>query len=322
MPEKKKRLAITMGDPSGVGPEICLQLLQMASEVIPAADPVIYGDRTLLERVAKRTGLRLPHEQIRQIDSLQDADSVIPGKIHATCGRAAYEYLLTAIDAALAGETDAIVTAPMNKEALQAAKIPFVGHTEILANQTRTEKYCMLQYSEEITASFVTCHCGYTEVPALLTRNRLADVINLTHDALLKIHGRPVKLAALGLNPHAGEHGLFGNGEEERIIVPELEAARSRGIDIIGPVPPDTAFIPVSRRSTDAFVCMYHDQGHIPLKALAFDNAVNVTLGLPIVRTSVDHGTAFDIAWKGKADPGSMAAAAQLALKLCGLGLA
>ncbi len=177
----------------------------------------------------------------------------------------------------------------------------------------------MLQYSEEVTASFVTCHCGYAEVPQRLTRERLREVIDLTHKALTKIEKRPAKLVALGLNPHAGEHGLFGNREEETIIVPELDDARARGIDITGPVPPDTAFLPHVRAKTDAFICMYHDQGHIPLKALAFDSAVNVTLGLPIVRTSVDHGTAFDIAWKGEANPGSIIAAARLALKLIAL---
>lgn len=306
-----------MGDPAGVGPEVCLMLLQRAAEVIPSAQPVIFGDRGLLQRIAEITGLPMPDEDaIRHIPSLPDSNSVVRGKVDAACGQAAYDYLTTAIESALAGDIDAIVTAPINKEALRAAGIQFPGHTEILAALTKSERTCMLQYSEEITATFVTCHCGYADVPRLLTRERLREVIDLTHEALAKIKNRPAKLIALGLNPHAGEHGLFGNGEEERIIVPELEAARARGIDISGPVPPDTAFLPNIRRQTDAFICMYHDQGHIPLKALAFDSAVNVTLGLPIVRTSVDHGTAFDIAWKGTASPGSIISAAQLALQL------
>jgi len=315
----RARLAVTMGDPSGVGPEVCLMLMQRAAGGIPTARPVIYGDGELLQRVSAQTGLPMPDEaSIRHIPSLANADAVVCGHVAAACGRAAYDYLATAIDAALAGEVDAIVTAPINKEALRAAGIGYPGHTEILAALTNSERTCMLQYSEEVTAAFATCHCGYAEVPRLLTRQRLREVIDLTHEALTRIKKRPARLIALGLNPHAGEHGLFGNREEETIIEPELESARARGIDISGPVPPDTAFLPETRRKTDAFICMYHDQGHIPLKALAFDSAVNVTLGLPIVRTSVDHGTAFDIAWKGQANPGSIVAATQLALLLIG----
>jgi 4-hydroxythreonine-4-phosphate dehydrogenase len=175
----------------------------------------------------------------------------------------------------------------------------------------------MLQYSEEVRASFVTVHCGYHEVPALLTVERILDVIELTAEAMQRIRGTKPKLVVLGLNPHAGEHGLFGNGEEERIIIPAMEAARAKGIEVEGPIPPDTAFLPAKRRSTDAFICMYHDQGHIPLKALAFDNAVNTTLGLPMIRTSVDHGTACDIAWQGKASPNSLFEAVKMAAKLC-----
>lgn len=306
-----------MGDPAGVGPEICLMLLQRAAELAPTAQVVIYGDRDLLARVAGITGLPMPGmESIHHIASLPDAGAVDCGQVDPVCGQAAYTYLATAIEEALKGEVDAIVTAPINKEALRAAGIQFPGHTEILTALTHSKKTCMLQYSREVTATFVTCHCGYADVPRLLTRERLREVIDLTHEALTQIKRRPVKLIALGLNPHAGEHGLFGNCEEENIIIPEVKAACSRGIDISGPVPPDTAFLPHTRRQTDAFICMYHDQGHIPLKALAFDSAVNVTLGLPIIRTSVDHGTAFDIAWKGEANPGSMISATKLALDL------
>lgn len=312
-----KRLAITMGDPAGVGPEVCLHLVREAETLLPEATPVIYGDQTILDRVAEVTGLpSAVREQVNQLTSLDDPASVQPGQVDAACGQAAFDYLSAAIQDAQQGDVDAIVTAPLNKEALHAAGLHFPGHTEILAEQCGAERSCMLQYSDEVTASFVTCHCGYEEVSSLLTRERLREVIDLTQEALLRIKGAPPKLIALGLNPHAGEHGLFGNNEEERIILPEVEAARERGLNISGPIPPDTAFIPATRATTDAFICMYHDQGHIPLKALAFDRAVNVTLGLPIVRTSVDHGTAFDIAWQGKANPGSMFAAAQLACKL------
>ena len=306
-----------MGDPAGVGPEVCLMLLSWAAEHLPDTRLEIFGDRDVLRRVAGRTGLALPGpEGVRHLPSLPDADAVRPGQVDAACGAAAYHYLATAIDAGIEGEVDAIVTAPINKEALRAAGIAFPGHTEILTALTHSERTCMLQYSEELTASFVTCHCGYADVPRLLTRERLREVIDLTHETLTRIVRRPARLVVLGLNPHAGEHGLFGNQEEETVIIPEIEAARARGIEISGPVPPDTAFLPGTREATDAFVCMYHDQGHIPLKALAFDSAVNVTLGLPIVRTSVDHGTAFDIAWQGSARPGSIIAATRLALRL------
>src|SRR5678816_756693 len=175
---------------------------------------------------------------------------------------------------------------------------------------------CMMQYSEEITCTFVTVHIGLREVADALTTERILDVIELSAEALQRIRNRPAKIVVCGLNPHAGEHGLFGDREEERIIIPAIEQARAKGIDVEGPVPGDTAFLPWKRRSTDVFVCMYHDQGHIPVKALAFDKAVNTTLGLPIIRTSVDHGTALDIAWQGKADPGSLFAAAKLAVLL------
>lgn len=196
------------------------------------------------------------------------------------------------------------------------AGIPFPGHTEIFAARTHAARSCMMQYSEEITCAFVTVHVGYREVPELLTQERILDVIELAAAAMETIRRRKPKIAVCGLNPHAGEHGLFGNREEERIIIPAIEAARARGIEVEGPLPPDTAFLPWKRRSTDAFICMYHDQGHIPVKALAFESAVNTTLGLPIIRTSVDHGTALDIAWQGKANTGSLFAAVRLAVKL------
>ncbi len=316
------RVALTMGDPAGVGPEICLKLLHR-TDLFAGVNFVFFGDRALLERVSRVTELPFPEEgiasgriELRQIDSLTDAGGLESGKVAAACGRASYDYLEAAIHAAQGGDVDAIVTAPINKEALHEAGITYPGHTEILAALTQSPKACMLQYSQEVTASFVTCHCGYADVPRLLTRERLREVIDLTHEAVSRIKRRAAHLVVLGLNPHAGEHGLFGDGEEEKVIVPEIEAARERDIAIRGLVPPDTAFLPKMRRETDAFVCMYHDQGHIPLKALAFDSAVNVTLGLPIVRTSVDHGTAFDIAWTGQADPGSMLAAVRLAMEL------
>jgi 4-phospho-D-threonate 3-dehydrogenase / 4-phospho-D-erythronate 3-dehydrogenase len=175
----------------------------------------------------------------------------------------------------------------------------------------------MMLTSEAITCSLVTVHVGYREVPALLTRELVRETIEFTAAAMERLRGRKPALLVCGLNPHAGEHGLFGDREEERIIAPAIADAVAKGIDVRGPLPPDTAFLPKNRNQADAFVCMYHDQGLIPLKALAFEEAVNVTLGLPIVRTSVDHGTAFDIAWKGTADVSSFVKAVELAAKLC-----
>ena len=239
------------------------------------------------------------------------------GTVNAATGRAGYTYVEDAINAALSGQVAAVTTAPLNKEALRAAGIPHPGHTEIFAALTHAQRACMLQYSSEVRCVFVTTHVPYAEVPGLLTKERILDTLELGAQAMRRIRGNEPKIGVLGLNPHAGEHGLFGN-EEERIIIPAIETARERGFDVEGPIPPDTAFLPAKRRATDFFVCQYHDQGHIPLKALCFDEAVNTTLGLPIIRTSVDHGTALDIAGQGKANPSSLFEAVKLAVKLTG----
>nr|ACO70921.1 pyridoxal phosphate biosynthetic protein PdxA [uncultured Verrucomicrobiota bacterium] len=329
----KPLIAVTMGDPAGVGPEVCLQLL--ANESVHAfATPVVFGDARLLARCARQAGLTPPRRIISEIEWAEvcgtldepcvldlfgfDAESFEPGTVSAKTGAAGYRYVEKSIEAALAKQVAAVATAPLNKEALRAAGVMYPGHTEMFADKTNAKRACMFQYSDEVRASFVTVHVGYHEVPALLTKERILDVIELTADAMLRIRGTKPKIAVLGLNPHAGEHGLFGNREEEDIIIPAMELARAKGIQVEGPLPPDTAFIPAKRRSTDAFVCMYHDQGHIPLKALAFDTAVNTTLGLPIIRTSVDHGTACDIAWQGKASGSSLVEAVRLAARMCG----
>lgn len=327
----KPLIAVTMGDPAGVGPEVCLQLLAN-EEVREFATPVIFGDARLLARCARQTGLPAPARIVSEIEWAEkcgsidapcaldvfgfDAEGFTPGTVSAKTGAAGYRYVEKSIETALAKQVAAVATAPLNKEALRAAGILYPGHTEIFADKTGAKRACMFQYSDEVRASFVTVHCGYHEVPGLLTTERILDVIELTADAMQRIRGTKPKIAVLGLNCHAGEHGLFGNREEENIIIPAIEAARAKGITIEGPLPPDTAFLPGKRRSTDAFICMYHDQGHIPLKALAFDTAVNTTLGLPIIRTSVDHGTACDIAWQGKASGSSLVEAVRLAAKM------
>ena len=325
------RIAVTMGDPAGIGPEICLQLLN-DPDLVPVCTPVVFGDAAVLHRVAAKlqqpfnvpvlnqaawagTCATLDRPAVLDLPGL-DAAGVVPGQVDARCGEAAYRYVIASIAAGLAGQVAAVATAPLNKEALQAAGHKHPGHTEIFAERMHAARSCMMLTSPELTCSFVTVHVGYHEVPGLLSVRRILDVIELTAAALHRLRGRPPRLVVCGLNPHAGEHGLFGRGEEERFIAPAIAAARAQGLAIEGPLPPDTAFLAGRRQQTDGFICMYHDQGHIPLKVLAFDSAINTTLGLPVVRTSVDHGTAFAIAWQGKANARSLGLAVRLAARL------
>ena len=324
----KPRIAITMGDPAGIGPEICLDLLN--DRVISSkCTPIVFGDWSVLQTCAEKTNKSFEISKISTTEfsgiqsptvfdhAIIDPSNFTPGTADAKTGRATYGYVTSAIDACLTNKIDAVVTCPANKEALQAAGVKQPGHTEIFAEHTGTEKFCMAFFSDEISCSLVTVHCGYSEVPSLLSVDRIYDVISLTRQAHQKLLGREPSLAICGLNPHGGENGLFGNQEEEKLIIPAIEKARIEGMELLGPLPPDTAFTPSIRKSIDAYICMYHDQGLIPVKALAFEEAVNVTLGLPIIRTSVDHGTALDIAWQGKADPSSLKSAVRLAVRMC-----
>ncbi|MEI6861167.1 MAG: 4-hydroxythreonine-4-phosphate dehydrogenase PdxA [Verrucomicrobiota bacterium] len=325
------RIAVTMGDPAGIGPEICLHLLNDTG-LAHLCTPVVFGDAGVLRRVAAHLHVAfsapvIPREAWPAASAALTgpavldlacvaADTVVPGRVDARCGDAAFHYVTASIEAALAGQVDAVATAPLNKEAMHAAGHKFPGHTEIFAERMKAPRSCMMLTSPELTCSFATVHVGYHEVPGLLSVQRILDVIELTAAAMRRIRGRAPKLIVCGLNPHAGENGLFGQREEERFVMPAIAAARAQGLHIEGPLPADTAFLAPRRRTTDAFICLYHDQGHIPLKALAFDSAINTTLGLPVIRTSVDHGTAFDIAWQGKANPNSLVEAVKLAARL------
>ena len=327
----KPLIAVTMGDPAGVGPEVCLQLLANES-VREIATPVIFGDARLLARCARQTGLPAPKRIISEIEWAEactsidepavldlfgfNAEDFTPGVVSARTGAAGYRYVEKSIEAALAKQVAAVATAPLNKEALHAAGIMYPGHTEMFAEKMQAERSCMTFFSEEMICSLVTVHIGYQDVVPALTTRRILDVIELTDTAVRRVKGRAPRIAVCGLNPHAGEHGLFGRGEDENIIAPAIAAARANGLTIEGPLPPDTAFIAAKRRNVDAYICMYHDQALIPLKALAFDTAVNTTLGLPVPRTSVDHGTACDIAWQGKANGRSLVEAVLLAAKM------
>ena len=317
------KIAVTMGDPAGVGPEVCLRLLQDEA-IARLCTPIVFGSAAVLEQAAVQCCLAKPGKVVAGLSEADSPcvldigaiglDDFTTGAVNAATGRAAFTYIEDAINAALSGQIAAVTTAPINKVALHAADIPFPGHTEIFAAKTHAPRYCMLQYSSEVRAVFVTTHMGYAEVPGLLTKAAILDTIELGAQAMRRIRGGDPRIVVLGLNPHAGENGLFGT-EEQVAIIPAIESARKLGLNVEGPVPPDTAFLPAKRRETDLFVCMYHDQGHIPLKALCFDEAVNTTLGLPIVRTSVDHGTALDIAGLGQATPNSLFEAVKLALK-------
>jgi 4-hydroxythreonine-4-phosphate dehydrogenase len=319
-----------MGDPSGIGPEICARAL-LEPSVQQRCIPVLFGDAGVFDLLAKR-GLPKPNvpvcslaqwEVLGELDASLIVDcaatelkSLEPGMISAQCGRAAYAYMRHSIDAAMKGRLSGVITAPIHKESLRLAGIEHPGHTEIFTSLTGAPRSCMMLYSEELTVSMVTTHIGYADVPRKLGVGRVHDVITLTHQAMKRMLQREPKLAICGLNPHAGEHGLFGQKEEEECVEPAVAQARQAGIQIVGPLPPDTAFTASVRAQVDAIVTLYHDQGHIPFKMLAFDTGVNITLGLPIIRTSVDHGTAFDIAWKGKASPTSLFAAVRVAADL------
>ena len=325
----KPVIAITAGDPAGVGPELCVRALG-DPEAAHLCNLVVFGDAGVLRRVAAACNLPEPSSvspledwsaaQAEQLPTVIDckatnALTVRPGCVDVACGRAAYTYIELAVREALAGRVAAVVTAPIHKESLRLAGVEHPGHTEILAALTGAKRYCMMLTSDAVTASFVTTHTAIADVPSGVTFERVRDVIELTAGALRRMRGREPVIGVCGLNPHAGEHGLFGQ-EEEMAIEPAIAAARGQGIDVEGPIPPDTAFLPNRRASIDAYVCIYHDQGHIPFKMLAFDTGVNITLGLPIVRTSVDHGTAFDIAWTGRASPTSLFEAIKCAVRL------
>ncbi|MFT6379537.1 MAG: 4-hydroxythreonine-4-phosphate dehydrogenase [Akkermansiaceae bacterium] len=301
-------LVITQGDPAGVGPELVLKIFTDP----PFPDLKVIACRRHLEGLAKRLGLPFPGDHIIDLPLTSEIET---GQISAAAGAHSFACLEDAVEGAMNGTYSAVITNPIHKEAWHLAGKPYTGHTEYLVEKTSSPNHAMMLTSDEITCSLVTTHVSLTSVPALLNEKRMLEVITLTHKAISAIRKRPARLAMPGLNPHAGEGGLFGR-EEIELIIPVLEKARAMGIDIIGPLSPDTAFLPAIRKNIDAYVCLYHDQGLIPLKTLAFDLGVNVTLGLPIVRTSVDHGTAFDIAGQGIASVTSLIEATRLAQKI------
>ncbi len=319
-------VGITMGDAAGIGPEIIAKLF---AQGLPYHG-VVYGDAGVLQSTLRRLELDAML-RIQELDSPGSAPvpgimpvlnrwqplpaDLPPGRLSAQAGRGAYEYLCQAIDDASRGLLRAIVTAPLNKEAMQAGGADYPGHTEILAERTGTEHYAMMLANPELRVILVTIHTALANVSALITPEAELNTIRLAHKACLQAGVAAPRVAVAGLNPHAGENGRFGL-EEVQAIGPAIEQARREGIDASGPWPGDTVFMRARRGEFDIVVAQYHDQGLIPVKYLGVDHGVNVTVGLPFVRTSVDHGTAFDIAGQGIADPSSLRAAYDLALAM------
>ncbi len=332
----QKPLIITMGDPTGVGPEIIVQALCSGAFTELARPLIVAGDVAVLQRAAAVCGVDARLQSGSQLalasDEMLIGHTTLPirslsqldlarqkyGRPEICSGRAMADYITWACDRCLTGDAAGIVTAPINKQALQAAGVDFPGHTELLADRCQVDEVVMMLAGERLRVCMVTTHCALREVPQRLTTERILTTVRIVSASLQQQLGlEQPRLAVLALNPHAGEGGLFGD-EEGRFIVPAIEAARSEGITASGPHSADTLFWFATQGQYDAVICMYHDQGLIPLKLLHFDDAVNVTLGLPIVRTSVDHGTAYDLAGTGRANPASLIAAVKMADEMVG----
>jgi 4-hydroxythreonine-4-phosphate dehydrogenase len=322
----KPIIGVTMGDPAGIGPEICAKALT-TSEIQMIANCLVVGDRK-----AMRSGLKVAEIQNIEINPIKkvseakfirgtidvldlknvDISRLKIGQVSKAAGKAAVEYLEKAIQLAKDGKIDAITTAPINKEAIQKAGYKYQGHTEILATRTKTKNYAMMFISDTLWIMLVTTHLPLKEVSKHIDKKKVLRTIKLAHETLFQLREKKPRIGVAGLNPHAGEAGIFGD-EEIKIIKPAVDEARKLGINVKGPISPDAVFYLANIGMFDIVVAMYHDQGLIPLKLLSFNRSVNVTVGLPIIRTSVDHGTGFDIAGKGWAKPQSLIEAIKVA---------
>lgn len=317
-----KLIGITMGDPAGVGPEIALKALHKSEYLRKKS--ILFGSYRVLNFYKELLNINTKIKIINKIDEFdQEAINVIDvvdigindfkiGQVSLLCGDAAYKYVEKAIDFVNRGKIKAVVTAPLNKEALHLGGHNYAGHTEIFAALTNTKKYAMMLTSEDFRVIHVSTHVSLRKACDMVKKDRVLDIIKLADTTLKKMAIKKPKIAVSGLNPHSGEGGLFGSEEIEEII-PAINEAVKLGINVEGPIPPDTVFLKAKNGLYDVVVAMYHDQGHIPLKMMNFDKGVNITVGLPIIRTSVDHGTAFDIAGKGIANEDSMVEALKIA---------
>ncbi|UCH07229.1 MAG: 4-hydroxythreonine-4-phosphate dehydrogenase PdxA [Deltaproteobacteria bacterium] len=324
------RIAITMGDPAGIGPEIIAKALLMP-DIYEVCRPLVLGDIGCLEIASRGVGYlsfqRISNTSeatgrqglidVMSVSELR-ADSCLPGQPTKTGGKAMVDYVLKAVKLCEGRNVAAMVTCPISKELMHQAGYEFEGHTELLAHLTGTKDYVMMLAGDRLRVSLVTIHCALAEVPGRLSEALIVKTISITYRALERDFGidKP-RIAVAALNPHAGESGLFGM-EDKTIVAPAVGAARDSGLSVEGPFASDTIFYHASTGRYDAVVAMYHDQGLIALKLLHFSDAVNITLGLPIIRTSVDHGTAYDIAGKGVADPSSLVAAIKMAARIVG----
>ena len=325
--EDRPRIAITMGDPAGVGPEIIIKMFQGQS-VYGFSCPLVVGDATFLKEVALKSASNLsitpissPHEasftpgSIDVLDLKNISNGINEGKPSAVGGKASVEYIRTAVNLALDRQIEAIVTAPINKESIHLAGFTWPGHTEMLADFTDTKDVALMLMGDALRVVIVTTHIPLNQVGQLITHKQITTTIKLTHQWLLEHVTESPKIAVTGLNPHCGDGGIFGK-EELIEIIPALDAVRKIGINALGPFSADALFAKIDQKKYDAVITMYHDQGMIPVKMANKGTAVNVTIGLPIIRTSVDHGTAFDIAGKGCASPESLEIATRSASQL------
>ncbi|MFP7171557.1 4-hydroxythreonine-4-phosphate dehydrogenase PdxA [Terribacillus sp. 7520-G] len=326
----KPVIGITMGDAAGIGPEIIVKAL-MDEEIYGESQPIVIGDAKILKRALGIVGSNAEINSIEEVSQAKNEFNVIDvvdldvlpedlafGEVSALAGDAAYKYLEKAVALAKAKEIDSICTAPLNKEALHKGGHLYPGHTEILAALTDTEDFSMMLTTPNLKVIHLTTHVGLIEAINRINPDRTYKVLKLAHDTLTAAGKERPKIAVCGINPHAGENGLFGNGEEEEKLVPGIQKAREEGIDASGPYPADTLFFRAGRGDFDIVVACYHDQGHAPIKVMGIEDGVNITVGLKggIIRTSVDHGTAFDIAGKNIADSKSMKAAITAAVEL------
>jgi 4-phospho-D-threonate 3-dehydrogenase / 4-phospho-D-erythronate 3-dehydrogenase len=336
---KRPILGVTMGDPAGVGPEI---IVRAAAEPAVRRDsrPVVVGAAATMQAALELIGSPLALHAVARVGDCRWAEGTVEvldlanvdmrtlarAAVSGAAGKAAYEYIERAVELAQTQEIHGIVTAPINKEALAAAGMQHSGHTEILARLSDTRDFAMLLLGHDLRVIHVTTHVALRRVPALVTKERVLTTLRLAQKTMVGLGRRNARIAVAGLNPHAGEDGLFGD-EEKLSIVPAIEAARTEGMTITGPLPADTLFSRARGGEFDIVVAMYHDQGHIPVKTLGFSydeqtkrwtglSGVNVTVGLPFLRVSVDHGTAFDRAWKGIANPESMIEAIDVAVQM------
>jgi len=321
-----KRIAITMGEPGGVGPEVIVKALSSA-KISNYCSPVVVGNSRVMEDAVRLTRLPLKVKAISDLSESRPAAGIIemldvrspssfkknaPSK---NAGKAVVSYIKKAVELALNGEVSAIVTAPISKESLKMAGCKWPGHTELLAELTKTKDFAMMFASDKLKLILCTIHIPLKDVPKKITEKLVLKTIRLAKQGCGMFGIENPRIAVAGLNPHAGESGVMGN-EELRFIIPAIHLAKKEGADVSGPFPPDVVFHKAYNKDFDMVVCMYHDQGLIPFKMLAFDTGVNITVGLPVIRTSPDHGTAFDIAWKNKANPSSMIEAIKLAAML------